>query len=150
MFVKACDRAGISNKPDFNTAKGTLGSSEVWSNSMSLEFLLTIRPLINWDHLRPVSLFNVSCQFTILPIIKVTFIDSRARRASTESAYLTPDVLARPNLRVATGARVTRIVFDDQTPGHNNKTVARVVGVQFQDTKGDIFEAKARREVVVS
>ena len=41
----------------------------------------------------------------------VTYIDRTGTRVSTESAYLTPAALARPNLVVATHARVTRVLF---------------------------------------
>ncbi|KAI3607674.1 putative gmc oxidoreductase [Moniliophthora roreri] len=38
---------------------------------------------------------------------------SRYQRVSSEAAYLTADVLARPNLKVAVHAHVTRILFED-------------------------------------
>ena len=75
----------------------------------------------------------------------MTFIDSGGRRVTTESAYLTADVLKRPNLTVATGVQVTRVVFD-QTQG---KT-PRAVGVHFMDAKGRTYEVTAQREVVLS
>jgi choline dehydrogenase len=59
----------------------------------------------------------------------VTYIDSRGRRVSTESAYLTSAVLSRPNLTVAVNAHVTRIVFD--TTGSN----PRAVGVEFSSSR---------------
>lgn len=64
---------------------------------------------------------------------------------STESAYLTPDVLNRQNLTVATGVQVTRVVFDQQ----QGKT-PRAVGVHFKDTKGAMYEVTAHHEVVIS
>ncbi|GBE87857.1 Dehydrogenase patE [Sparassis crispa] len=74
----------------------------------------------------------------------LTTIDSNGRRVTTETAYLTRKVLARPNLKVVTKARVLRIVFDvsSETP--------RAVSVQFLDEQGKRFEAKARKEVVLS
>jgi len=75
----------------------------------------------------------------------MTFIDPKGRRVTTESAYLTPEVLARPNLVIATRAQVTRIVFEtteDKAP--------RAVGVQFKDRNGELFEVKAKKEVVIS
>ena len=64
---------------------------------------------------------------------------------TTESAYLTPDVLKRSNLTVATGVQVTRVVFD-QTQGKTQ----RAVGVHFTDSKGTVYEATAKHEVVLS
>ncbi|KAH9921889.1 GMC oxidoreductase [Fomitopsis serialis] len=75
----------------------------------------------------------------------MTFIDSKGRRVTTESAYLTPEVLARPNLVIATHAQVTRIVFET-TEGK----APRAVGVQFKDRTGELFEVRAKKEVVIS
>ena len=62
----------------------------------------------------------------------------RGRRASTSARYLRP-VMARPNLRVETGALTTRILFDGD----------RAVGVDYvQD--GQLRQAHAEREVVLS
>lgn len=74
----------------------------------------------------------------------MTYIDSKGRRCTAESAYLTPDVLARPNLKVATNARVQRIIFDTSS----GTPVA--TGVEFKNKAGDKFVAKALKEVVVS
>lgn len=74
----------------------------------------------------------------------VTYITPEGRRATAELAYLTPEVLARPNLKVATGARVTRILFD-----HSEETT-RASGVEFTDNSGTKFVAKALKEVVIS
>jgi choline dehydrogenase len=76
----------------------------------------------------------------------VTYIDSKGRRVSTESAYLTRDVLARPNLTVVTGASVTRILFE--VPEGEEP---RASGVEFANSKeGDRYVVKARKEVVLS
>ncbi|KAI6108025.1 hypothetical protein F5141DRAFT_1232534 [Pisolithus sp. B1] len=48
-------------------------------------------------------------------------------RVSTEAAYLTPTVLARPNLKVVTEARVTKILFDTSTRNRN----PRAIGAEF-------------------
>ena len=77
--------------------------------------------------------------------LAVTFIDSKGRRVTTESAYLTPEVLARPNLTVATHAQVTRVLLDTSEGGK-----PRAVGVQFKDRQGELYEVRARKEVVVS
>jgi choline dehydrogenase len=46
----------------------------------------------------------------------VTYIDKNGRRVTTESSYLTANVLRRPNLTVVVGARATRILIDS-APG---------------------------------
>ncbi|KAF9243451.1 hypothetical protein BU15DRAFT_86413 [Melanogaster broomeanus] len=76
----------------------------------------------------------------------VTYVDSRRERVSAESAYLTPEVLARPNLKVVTWARVTKILFD--TSG-----APRAIGVEFARSKdrgaSGRFRARALKEVIV-
>ncbi|KAF8556234.1 alcohol oxidase [Imleria badia] len=59
----------------------------------------------------------------------MTYIDGRHERVSAEAAYLTPDVLARPNLKVVTLARVTRIIFD------SSSGTPRAVAVEFANEK---------------
>jgi GMC oxidoreductase len=74
----------------------------------------------------------------------VTYINSRGRRVSAESAYLTPNVLNRPNLKVAIHAQVTRILFD--TTGDKPKAV----GVEFANAgDGPRFQSRAKKEVIV-
>jgi choline dehydrogenase len=76
---------------------------------------------------------------------QVTYINSRGRRVSAESAYLTPKVLSRPNLKVAIRAHVVRILFDKAGE------VTRAVGVEFANTQdGPRFQARARKEVILS
>ncbi|KAJ6624076.1 hypothetical protein B0H10DRAFT_2008400 [Mycena sp. CBHHK59/15] len=58
----------------------------------------------------------------------MTYVDHRGERVSSETAYLTADVLARPNLKVAIHAQVTRILFDEV----NGAT--RAIGVEFAKT----------------
>ncbi|EIN07763.1 alcohol oxidase [Punctularia strigosozonata HHB-11173 SS5] len=78
----------------------------------------------------------------------VTYTDSRGRRVTTESAYLTPQVLARPNLTVAIGARVTRVLFSRADEG---KEGPRANGVEFTNKPhGPLFQARARKEVILS
>ncbi|KAH9847494.1 GMC oxidoreductase [Lenzites betulinus] len=74
----------------------------------------------------------------------VTYIDSRGKRVTAELAYLTSDVLRRPNLKVITEAHVTRILFD--TSG----AVPRATGAEFTQPSGETFRVKARKEVVLS
>jgi choline dehydrogenase len=74
---------------------------------------------------------------------------SHGRRVTTESAYLTPPVLARPNLTVAVGARVTRILFDPAPAGAGGQP--RASGVEFaQGPAGPRYQARAAREVILS
>ena len=75
----------------------------------------------------------------------MTFIDSKGRRVTTESAYLTLDVLARSNLTIATHAQVTRVLLETV-----EGKAPRAVGVQFKDRKGELYEVRAKKEVVVS
>ncbi|KAG8682545.1 hypothetical protein FRC11_014731 [Ceratobasidium sp. 423] len=71
----------------------------------------------------------------------MTYITSSFSRCSAEAAYLTPGVLARPNLTVATNAQVTKILFEGK----------RAVGVEFsRDKDAPKYRAKVRKEVVLS
>ena len=75
----------------------------------------------------------------------VTYVDDNGQRVSSETAYLTPDVLARPNLKVVTHAQVTRVLFD-QTAAE-----PRATGVEFAYSKeGPRFCAHAKKEVILS
>ncbi|KAI0766730.1 hypothetical protein BC629DRAFT_1442561 [Irpex lacteus] len=71
----------------------------------------------------------------------MTYIDKSGQRVTAESAYLSSDVLARSNLAVATGAYVTRVLFDG--------TDLRATGVEFRDTNDTVYTAKAGKEVVL-
>jgi len=75
----------------------------------------------------------------------VTYINISGRRVTTESAYLTPAVLSRPNLTVAVNASATRVIFDTSGPS------PRAVGVEFATSKdGPRFRVRANKEVVLS
>lgn len=75
----------------------------------------------------------------------MTYIDPSGRRVSTESAYLTQDVLNRPNLTVATGCQATKIIFDTKD---GNK---RAVGVEFaRDKESPRYRVRAKKEVILS
>ncbi|EJD45817.1 alcohol oxidase [Auricularia subglabra TFB-10046 SS5] len=77
----------------------------------------------------------------------LTYIDQHGRRSSTETAYLTPQVLARPNLKVLLGAHVTRILLA-QDHGTGTK---RAVGVEFaMEKRGPRYRVRARREVALT
>ncbi|CEJ58893.1 Putative Choline dehydrogenase and related flavoproteins [Penicillium brasilianum] len=75
-----------------------------------------------------------------------TFIDTKGQRSSLATAFLTPEVLARPNLYVACNVRVTRVLFDQLTTKEPT-----AIGVEFQTSRGgERFEVHARREVILS
>lgn len=79
----------------------------------------------------------------------MTYIDRKSTRVTAESAYLTDDVLARPNLTVVTHARVTKVLFD------TSSSIPRATGVEFSSKSnmgvvGPKFHARATKEVIVS
>ncbi|KDQ13529.1 hypothetical protein BOTBODRAFT_33538 [Botryobasidium botryosum FD-172 SS1] len=74
------------------------------------------------------------------------YLDSKGRRASAETGYLTPDVLARPNLKVVVHAQVSKILFESGKDG-----TKRAVGVEFRDARGGpSIRVRAKKEVVLS
>jgi choline dehydrogenase len=74
-----------------------------------------------------------------------TFIDCKGERVSTESAYLTTDVLTQANLAVGTHIQVTKILFDTSS-GEN----PRATGVEFvQENSGPCYRVRAAKEVIV-
>ncbi|KAJ8693074.1 hypothetical protein PTI98_010323 [Pleurotus ostreatus] len=81
----------------------------------------------------------------------MTYIDSNGTRVSSESAYLTDEVLSRPNLTVAIYAHTTRILFSEPENGN-----PRAIGVEIASTKDrDVAEPKkykvfAKNEIVLS
>lgn len=80
----------------------------------------------------------------------MTYVDEAHHRVSAETAYLTPDVLARPNLTVAIHATVIRLLFE-QTSSTEAGKEPRVVGVEFASSKdGPRYKAFARKEVIMS
>ena len=77
----------------------------------------------------------------------MTFITSDKERCSSERAYLTPTVLKRNNLTVATHAHVTRVLIEE-VDGQK-----RAVGVEWSSGKKGaqkFWRVRARREVVLS
>ncbi|RDB26168.1 L-sorbose 1-dehydrogenase [Hypsizygus marmoreus] len=74
----------------------------------------------------------------------MTYIDEKRQRVSSESAYLTKDVLARKNLTVAINAQATRVLFEDI----NGEK--RAVGVEFaHSSNGPQYSALSRKEVII-
>ncbi|KAF9560497.1 alcohol oxidase [Agrocybe pediades] len=74
----------------------------------------------------------------------MTYVNTDHERVSSENAYLTPQVLARPNLKVAIKATVTRILFEES----GNTKVA--TGVEFTSAPdGPLFHARSKKDVIV-
>jgi len=75
----------------------------------------------------------------------VTYIDKNGRRVTTESAYITPEVLKRPNLKVAIFSTVTRVLFE------TTRDVKKAVGVEFARKRdGPKYCVRVKKEVVLA
>jgi choline dehydrogenase len=75
----------------------------------------------------------------------VTYIDENRTRVSSETAYLTKDVLARPNLTVVVAATVTKILLE------KNGEEIKAVGVEFAKSRnGQRYTVRAKKEVIVA
>ncbi|KAK0469690.1 uncharacterized protein EV420DRAFT_57385 [Desarmillaria tabescens] len=75
----------------------------------------------------------------------MTYVDDKLERVTSETAYLTPEVLARPNLKVAIHAQVTKILVE--TIGEEKRAYA----VEFTNKRdGPVYRARARKEVILS
>ncbi|KAJ7171686.1 alcohol oxidase [Mycena crocata] len=75
----------------------------------------------------------------------MTYINSRGIRVSTQSAYLSPEVLQRKNLCVLTHASITKIIVT--SVGGSNRACA----VEASPDQGNTYlQIKARREVILS
>ena len=89
----------------------------------------------------------------------MTFIDKSGRRVTTESSYLTNDVLRRKNLTVAIHVGVTRVLFSNGTLTKKEDSLGlgasevepRAVGVEFakEDRKEERFVVRAAKEVIL-
>ncbi|EIW83808.1 alcohol oxidase, partial [Coniophora puteana RWD-64-598 SS2] len=79
----------------------------------------------------------------------MTYVDSHSERVSTETAYLTDKVLARPNLSVLTRHRVTKLLFERVADGTPCATGVEFVRVA-DGTNGKKWRVKSRKEVIVS
>ncbi|KAI5115370.1 hypothetical protein M0805_009230 [Coniferiporia weirii] len=128
-WVDACVAIGIPYAPDFNTIAGTLGTTRVgaiFSISAS-----------------PAKTNAFSAEYYVS--FAVTYIDGRGQRVSTETAYLTPEVMRRPNLTVVTHAFATKILVEI------TGSTKRAVGVEFaRDKESARYRVKARKEVILS
>ncbi|KAI1789716.1 GMC oxidoreductase [Ganoderma leucocontextum] len=91
------------------------------------------------DHFDPATRFLGAGQFA-------AFVDAKSERSSTATAYLTAEVLGRPNLTVAISTFTERVLFStvaDETP--------RAVGVQVSTGRDQPkFAVSAKLEVLLS
>jgi choline dehydrogenase len=62
------------------------------------------------------------------------------RRWSSADAFLSPEVKRRPNLTILTHSVTRRVLLEGK----------KAVGVEYEDKKGRVHQAKASREVIVS
>ena len=69
-------------------------------------------------------------------------------RVTTESAYLTKDVLARPNLTILTYAQVTKILFNISDGEKHAAGVELVDSRKGRDSQR--YTVKSRKEVILS
>ncbi|KAF7791371.1 hypothetical protein EIP86_002385 [Pleurotus ostreatoroseus] len=76
----------------------------------------------------------------------ISTIDPSGRRSSTAAAYLTKDVLARPNLTIAANAHIDRIVFDQ---GKDEEPRASGVLISTSPTSPK-YGVQARKEIILS
>ena len=74
----------------------------------------------------------------------MTYQGKRGERVSTETAYLTADVLGRKNLTVVMHALVSKVLFESQDGE------PRATAVDFSRGKGQkVFRVKAKKEIIV-
>ncbi|KAF8523365.1 GMC oxidoreductase-domain-containing protein [Hysterangium stoloniferum] len=74
------------------------------------------------------------------------FIDTKGRRSSSATAYLTPDVLSRRNLTIIVKSRVDKILFDTNT----SISRPRAIGVEFSQARNSPrYRVHARNEIII-
>ncbi|KAF8516420.1 GMC oxidoreductase [Hysterangium stoloniferum] len=74
------------------------------------------------------------------------FIDTKGRRSSSATAYLTPDVLSRRNLTIIVKSRVDMILFDTNT----SISRPRAIGVEFSQARNSPrYRVHARNEIII-
>ncbi|KAK0193858.1 hypothetical protein F5146DRAFT_1101707 [Armillaria mellea] len=75
----------------------------------------------------------------------MTYVDDKLERVTSETAYLTPEVLARPNLKVVIHAQVTKILV------RKTAEEKRACAVEFTNNRdGPMYRARARKEIILS
>ena len=75
------------------------------------------------------------------------FIDKEGRRSSAASAYLTPEVCKRKNLKISVGMTVTRVITQ---PGPDGTPVAKGVELASGAYNPIRYRVRARRDVVLA
>ncbi|TBU42157.1 GMC oxidoreductase [Dichomitus squalens] len=74
-------------------------------------------------------------------------IDSNGRKSSTATAYLSDEVLKRPNLTVGTEVMIERLVFSDVTPPGQPP---KVIGVEMRTSRNaQLYCTGVNREVIL-
>ncbi|CAA7266838.1 unnamed protein product [Cyclocybe aegerita] len=74
----------------------------------------------------------------------MTYMDETRTRVSSESAYLTDDVLSRPNLKVVLHAQVTKVLTEKVGDE------VKITGVEFATKKnGQRYRASSKRDVII-
>ncbi|KAH9481749.1 Dehydrogenase str4 [Psilocybe cubensis] len=126
------------------SARGTTGPVQVgFNNSVSIWCNKFVQACLNVG-IPSTNDFN-GPNGTIGAARVMTYVDNKRERSSAEGAYLTPEVLARPNLVVAINATVTRVLFERDV----ESTVAS--GVEFANSEdGPRFQARAKKQVIIS
>lgn len=81
----------------------------------------------------------------LITLYTVTYIDYKGRRVTTESGYLTPDVLGRSNLTIVTHASVTKLLLHP-LGGRHRVSAAEVASNETLMR----LQIKARNEVILS
>ncbi len=75
----------------------------------------------------------------------MTSVDANKERVYAEKGYFSPEVLRRPNLKVAINAQVIKILVEVDADGRK-----RAAGVEFANSeKGPTFHVYASKEVLV-
>ncbi|PPQ95742.1 hypothetical protein CVT26_015868 [Gymnopilus dilepis] len=85
-----------------------------------------------------------NADFTTTHGTRVTYIDETRTRVSSETAYLTDEVLDRPNLTVVINASVTKIITEKEGD------LVKATAVEFTKNKsGRRFTARSQRDILL-
>ncbi|TBU42159.1 GMC oxidoreductase [Dichomitus squalens] len=95
--------------------------------------------------LKSIDDINVGGQLGVAQLMGT--IDPHGRRSSTGAAYLTDEVLKRPNLTVSAEIMIERLVFADTTPPGQSP---RVIGVELRTApNAQLYCTGVNREVIL-
>ncbi|PIL26389.1 hypothetical protein GSI_12146 [Ganoderma sinense ZZ0214-1] len=91
---------------------------------------------------------DINAGWGSLGVTRLTgFLDPNGRRSSTATAYLTNEVLNRPNLIYATDTMIQKLVFSDVVPPGQPP---RVIGVQMNTAQDpQLYCCGANKEVIL-